>query len=214
MGAAPSDVIPVLLLAESRYPSYARPIVADRQPSKERPPWLTTAIVIAVALVLGLAVLPRLRPAAARFVGREAPDFVLPVIHGGDAGNRLRLSDLRGRVVVLDFWASWCGACKQQAPILDSFAQRRTNRETHVVGIATADDRANAVAFARSRALHCVAVFDEGERVAAAYGASSLPLLVVVDPDGQVSAARSGVVALSELETLTEEAANGEPSPP
>ena len=191
--------------------SYARRAVqnAKSTPSERlRPPWLSTALVIVASLAVGLLVLPRFSPGADRYVGDEAPDFVLPVVHGGDAGNRIRLSDLRGRVVLLDFWASWCAACQKQAPILDRFARNRSPDEVLVVGVNTGDQRDAAAAFARSRDLGYPIVFDETQGVAAAYDATTLPRLFVVDRTGRIQAVRTGVVSARELESLTKEAAS------
>ena len=186
-----------------------------QQPAKphNRPAWLTTALVIGASVVLGLVVLPRLRPGSSRLVGQEAIDFVLPVIHGGDVGSRLRLSDLKGRVVVLDFWASWCGPCQKQAPILSEFASRRRGKDVYVVGVNTSDARADAAEFARARALSYPCVFDGNGRVGAAYDARSLPTMVVINRAGQVSAVRQGLVPADQLLMLVKEALSGESTP-
>lgn len=201
----------MIRFAPGRRTSYARCAVQNPKQlpaERQRPAWLSTALVITVSLAVGFLVLPRLSPGADRYVGDEAPDFVLPVVSGGDAGNRIRLSDLRGRVVLLDFWASWCPACRQQAPILDRFVRSRSSDEVLVVGVNTGDERDAAVSFARSRDLAYPVVLDEDQAVAAAYDATTLPRLFVVDRGGRIRAVRSGVVSARELENLTKEAAS------
>jgi cytochrome c biogenesis protein CcmG/thiol:disulfide interchange protein DsbE len=186
--------------------------MAYRLATRQRPAWLNTALVLALATLIGLAVLPRLKAGSARFVGQQAPDFVLPVIHGGDPGNRLRLSDLRGRVVVMDFWASWCSACRRQAPILDAVARRSRPDQVTVLGVNVQDVRDEAVRFARARSLKYPILLDEDSQAADLYQVTSLPLMAVVGPSGQITAIRQGLVAAGELDELLQEALAGGPT--
>jgi len=181
---------------------------------RERPAWTTTALVIGISLVFGLAVLPRIRPSAAGLVGQEAPDFVLPVVHGGDPGSRIRLSNLRNQTVVLEFWASWCTACARQMLILNEIVGRAPGDEVAVVGVNVDDTPEPAAQFARARALRYPSVHDAGGQVADGYGANSLPTMVVVDREGRVRAVRHGLVRPKALESLLEEvSARGSRSP-
>jgi cytochrome c biogenesis protein CcmG/thiol:disulfide interchange protein DsbE len=172
---------------------------------RERPAWTTTALVIALSLLFGFAVLPRIRPSASRFVGQEAPDFVLPVVHGGDAGSRIRLSNLRNRTVVLEFWASWCTACARQMPILNELVGRLPSDQVVIVGVSVDDTPEPAAEFARARALRYPSVHDAGGQVADSYGASMLPTMVVVDREGRVRAVQRGVVGAQALAGMLEE---------
>ena len=166
---------------------------------------------IGVSLLFGFVVLPRIRPSAERFVGQEAPDFVLPVVHGGDAGSRIRLSNLRNQTVVLEFWASWCTACARQMPILNELVGRLASRQVAVVGVSVDDTPEPAASVARARSLRYPSVHDAGGQVAASYGASVLPTMVVVDREGRVRAVRHGVVAARDLESILEEVNAGGP---
>ena len=182
----------------------------ERGQQRARPAWQTTGLVIAASLIFGFFVLPRLQPGASRLAGGMAPDFVLPIIHGGDAGNRLRLSELRGKAVVLDFWASWCAACRAQVPILDEFSRRRAGQQVMVVGVNTGDEHDDALRFIRDRRFSYVSVFDDRGQVATAYQASTLPLMVVINAAGRITAVRQGVVPATQLNQLIEEALAGE----
>lgn len=167
---------------------------------------LTVILVIAASLFFGLWVLPRLGRSASPLEGRAAPGFELEVIAGGSPGNRLRLHDLAGKVVILDFWASWCAPCRQQAPIVEAFSKKHANADLAVVGVATDDDREDALAFVKSASLSYAMVWDEGNRVAGAYGVRNLPTLVVVGKSGNIVAVRSKIVRAAEIEQLTAEA--------
>lgn len=170
--------------------------------------WTTALLVAGVSLFFGVVVLPYLSPSKSELVGKAAPDFALNVIHGGEPGNRIRLSDLKGKAVVLDFWASWCQACRAQAPIVDRVAREAESSEVMVVGVNTGDSMPDAVRFAQQSGLSFVSVFDD-KGVADAFGVRELPTLVVVDKQGRVSAFRTRVVKESELKRLVEEATAG-----
>jgi len=178
----------------------ARMVRADPTPESRRR-WLNIVLLLGASVLFGAAVLPRLQPAAAKLRGMDAPDFALPVVYGGLPDSRMRLSDLRGKAVVLDFWASWCGVCRAQAPILDGVARRFQAEDVVVIGVNTGDRPDQAVAFARGRSLSYASVLDDGS-VAAAYRANALPTLVVVSRTGKIAEVRQGLVRAAELERL------------
>jgi thiol-disulfide isomerase/thioredoxin len=181
----------------------------------QRTSWLP-ALVLLGAAVLGYAVLPgvsrRVSPTA-RMIGEAAPDFSLPVFHGGDAGSRIRLSALQGNIVILDFWASWCKPCQAQARILSGLASRHEGGNVMFVGVNTSDNPERAAEFADSHQLPYPSVLDGGE-VANAYGASSLPTLVVIDAAGKVSDVTLGVLSAEEIDSAISAARAGAASKP
>jgi len=166
-----------------------------------RQAWLLIALVFGVSAFFGLIILPYIRPKPAVPKG-AAPDFVLPVIVNGDPGSRVKLSDLKGKAVVLDFWASWCAPCRAQAPIIDSVASENKGKDVVFVGVNTGDQRAPAVKFAQSRGLGYPAVFDPDGKVADAYNVQTLPTLFVIDRSGNIIAVHHGVVSAHKLEQL------------
>jgi cytochrome c biogenesis protein CcmG, thiol:disulfide interchange protein DsbE len=157
---------------------------------------------LVLSVVAGLFVLPRMFSTTSALVGKPAPDFTLEVINGADKGDRIRLSDLKGHPVLIDFWASWCDACRVEAPVLDAVARRHKERGLVVIGVATGDQPGQASHFAARHGLSYPIAYDAGDRVAAAYGVSSLPTLVVVDASGNVTAVHSGYEGENALERI------------
>lgn len=167
--------------------------------------------VLVFALILGFAWLPRLfRAHEPESVGKPAPEFSLPVLSQGAVmktpdGKSLALADLRGKAVVLDFWASWCGPCNAEMPLIDSVARRFADKDVMVVGVNTSDEEENARAWLSKRALSFPTVFD-GDNTSTKFGVVNLPTLVVLSKTGKVTAVRVGVTDASELERLVDRA--------
>jgi cytochrome c biogenesis protein CcmG/thiol:disulfide interchange protein DsbE len=170
------------------------------------------AIGVVLAVFATLAGLPRLfGTRGSTLVGREAPDFNLKVVASGGAleqkSTLLALHELRGRAVVLDFWATWCGPCRAQAPIVDGIARRWSDHGVTVVGVDTdAPDQGDPGQFAVRHGLSYPIVHDVSGETSRAYGVEALPTLVVVSADGRIVAVRTGVTEDSELDRLVREA--------
>ncbi len=125
---------------------------------------------------------------------RPAPDFTLPLVgEAGTAGpDRLRLGDLRGRVVLLDFWATWCGPCQRSTPMLARLNRRYGARGLSVVGVNVDQEGPAAVpVFARRFGLDYQVVYDDGP-VSAQYGIRGLPTMLLVDRTGMIRVTRVG----------------------
>lgn len=159
------------------------------------------AAILALSALFALVVLPRLAPPGNRMVDQAAPDFTLPVVANGDQAARMQLSELRDKVVVIDFWASWCGPCAAQAPILDRVA-RKFPEEVVVLGVNVDDAPHVARRYAVSKGLSYPILSDEQGEVQRTYGVNTLPSIVVVDRQGKVSTFVQGVVRQSSLERV------------
>lgn len=170
-------------------------------------------LVLVASVLFGYLVLPYFSSgvqSSSPLVGQAAPDFNLPVFHGGTGvKSRIELSALKGNVVVLDFWASWCRPCAVQATILSDMVPHLAD-DVVFVGVNTADNPTRAREFAERQNLPYAAVLDTGE-VAEAYGANSLPTLVVIDASGRVVSAASRVMSASEVEKAIAKAASASP---
>jgi cytochrome c biogenesis protein CcmG, thiol:disulfide interchange protein DsbE len=115
-------------------------------------------------------------------IGKPAPDFSLDRL---DRAGTLQLSSLRGKVVVLNFWASWCFPCKQEAPALAAASKRWGDRVV-VLGVDVNDFQGEARRFARKYGLTYPLVHDNRNVTSPKYGLTGLPETFFIDRRGKV----------------------------
>lgn len=174
---------------------------------------------VAVTLLVGLlgvfgVALARRQPAAFAGFGinavgraldiqaRPAPDFALDLYGGGS----LRLSDLRGRIVLVNFWASWCPPCREEARRLATAAETYAGRGVTLVGVNEWDSEANARDFLRQFDVRYPNGPDPTGRVAIEYGVTGLPETYVVNREGSLVRRWVGPFSQQELERFVEDA--------
>lgn len=144
---------------------------------------------------------PRALPS--ELVGDPAPAFVLPNLEGG---GMVDLDDLRGQVVVVNFWASWCLECRDEHPALDAAWDRYRERGVVFVGVLFEDTVQEGLAFADEFQTDWPLVDDPGSATAIGYGVFGVPETFVIAPDGTVVAKRVGPVEYTWLTSQIEEA--------
>src|SRR4029079_9367196 len=157
------------------------------------------AVLLGLSGLFGLAILPRLAPGDRGMVGKPAPAFTLPVAANGEAGARMSTAELKGRPIVLDFWASWCGLFAVEAPVLDRLARRYEKRGLVVLGVNSSDMPEVIKAYASRKGLSYPMGLEDGGAVSNRSEVDKLPSLVVIDKMGNVSAYLEGVVDESSL---------------
>jgi len=124
-----------------------------------------------------------------------APRFVLPDLSGA----KVDLQQLRGRPVVIDFWATWCAPCLHQIPVLNDF-QEHHPKDVVVLGVAVDVGGRDVVApFAREHDIRYRVLLGD-ESLAQRYGAFGFPSLYVVGPDGGIAMRHVGLASQEELE--------------
>lgn len=124
-----------------------------------------------------------------------------------DAEGSLSLAAQRGQIVVLNFWASWCGPCKVEAPVLQAVHERlqRDGKGT-VLGVTYKDYEKASVEFHRELGLTFPSLRDDKLELAPAFGTRNLPETFVIDAEGRVVALARGVVSRSFLDRAIERA--------
>ena len=121
-------------------------------------------------------------PAKAAVDESTAPDFTLESLDG----EHVRLEELRGQVVLINFWASWCGPCRQEMPVLDRLHQRYQSTGFTVLGINVEGEVAPAKSIVDKTAVTFPVLIDAGQSVSKLYDLKAMPSTVVVDRDGKV----------------------------
>ncbi|HEY7418670.1 MAG TPA: TlpA disulfide reductase family protein [Ktedonobacteraceae bacterium] len=141
-----------------------------------------------LALIWTQLLTPASRSASDPLVGHPAPDFSLAMLRSQSGKNTLSLADLKGRPVVLNFWASWCEPCKEEAPLLESTWKQMQGQGKDVVflGIDYQEANNNGVHFLQSYNITYEAVSDTHGTVATQYGVASLPQTVFINRNSVV----------------------------
>jgi peroxiredoxin len=155
------------------------------------------ALIAVAAAIVGLFAL-QMTGGATLPAGSAAPGFSLP--RADAKGERIGLADLRGKVVVIDFWSTTCPPCLAQMDELETLRRRMASRGVEVIGICAGGEPLDEVArFVRERRVAYPTAVDADGSVAAAYRVRSLPTLYVVDAAGRVRAGHAGYWAEPEL---------------
>ena len=156
------------------------------------------------------AILPSSRPQpqtgrpepALPVVGNPAPDFTLPDL----SGRPVSLGDFRGRPVLLNFWATWCGPCREEMPRIQAFHEQYRDRVA-VVGVDVGESAEQVEAYVRAGGYTWLFLLDEQAATAEKYAVYGLPTTFFLDRDGIIRAKRIGV--MSEEQILAMAAAAG-----
>jgi len=114
--------------------------------------------------------------------GQAAPDFALK----SSTGENLRLSEYRGDVVMINFWATWCGPCRQEMPLLDELYSRYNRVGFNLLGVNIDDDSRRAMQMVEELGVNFPVLFDARKEVSKLYEVEAMPVTVIVDRQGTV----------------------------
>jgi cytochrome c biogenesis protein CcmG/thiol:disulfide interchange protein DsbE len=138
--------------------------------------------------------------------GRPAPAFALPVFAAGEpplareVGDTIRLGDLRGKVVVVNFWASWCLACRDEHVALSETARQYADKPAQFIGVLYHDRPVSGLRWIESMGGQSYpSVTDDRSRMAIDYGLYGVPETFIVDPGGRIAYKHIGPITASVL---------------
>jgi len=116
------------------------------------------------------------------YAADPAPDFTLK----SSTGENIRLAEQRGQVVMLNFWASWCGPCRQEMPLLDGISKKYGKMGFVLYGINVDQDTAEAKSVLQKININYSVLFDPESKLSSLYKVDAMPTSVIIDKQGNI----------------------------
>jgi peroxiredoxin len=139
--------------------------------------WLTVVSIISTSIVFTAS-----KSNAAQLINNPAPDFTLKSL----SGQNVNLNEQRGKITVINFWASWCGPCRKEMPILQRFHDKYTDLGVQVWGVNVEQENQAGRDFISKINVNFPILFDEKNTLSALYQVDAMPTTVVVDRSGLI----------------------------
>jgi cytochrome c biogenesis protein CcmG/thiol:disulfide interchange protein DsbE len=171
---------------------------------RHRARWIALAVgvfvaVLAVVLATQVGTDPRADTNRSHLVGKDAPAFDLPTLDG----NQVRSNELAGKVVVVNFWNSWCIPCLREHPALVEFYARHAGDPSFVmIGIVRDDTESAIRRYVEEEGVPYTVAFDPGGRAALDFGTRGQPETYSISPDGVIAGSKFGESSVDDLETM------------
>ncbi|MDR3700114.1 MAG: tetratricopeptide repeat protein [Candidatus Sulfopaludibacter sp.] len=146
-----------------------------------------------------------------RFIGKPAPEFRLKDLKGAGVA----LSDFKGKVVLLDFWATWCGPCREEMPDFEKIHQELASKDVTVLALDANEPRDTVAGFIQKEKYTFPVLLSEGTDVVARYSVNAFPTTFAIDKSGRIAdiAVGGGAGTLARLQGIIETARAGAPAP-
>ena len=152
---------------------------------------ILTRYIMMLALCIGFT-----STVSAQATKNIAPDFTLK----SQTGKNLKLSELRGKVIMINFWASWCGPCRQEMPVLDQLYKHYRPLDFTVLGVNVEQNPDDAKSLLKDVSVSFPILFDKENKVSKLYNIKGMPSTVLVDRDGNVRYVHIGYQSGTEQE--------------
>ena len=123
-----------------------------------------------------------LLPVTSLNAASKAPDFTLK----SKSGKNIRLSDYRGEVVMINFWASWCGPCREEMPLLENLYKRYKKLGFVIIGVNVEADSSKANSYLRDITVSFPILYDTKNEVSKKYNVNNMPTTVILDRNGNI----------------------------
>src|SRR5512140_1152136 len=150
---------------------------------------LSVGLVAALAMAL---------PVVGATPSGPAPEFTLPEKGGG----QVDLAKYKGQVVMLNFWASWCGPCREEMPLLENIYKKYNKMGFTLIGVNVEPDSKAAEGFLKQTPVSFPVIYDKDSTVSKAYDVSGMPSTVIIDRKGNIRVLHRGYKAGDENEYL------------
>jgi cytochrome c biogenesis protein CcmG/thiol:disulfide interchange protein DsbE len=161
--------------------------------------------VVAILVLLGYGFTREPKYIPSPLLAKPAPPFTLPLFEGGV----LRLEDLRGKVVFLNFWASWCPPCRAEARTLEAAWQKYKAQDVVFVGVNIQDKEPDARGFLEEFGITYPNGIDRGSKTAIDYGVWGLPETFIIDREGRIAYKHVGALGWQTITSKLDEALRG-----
>jgi len=153
-------------------------------------------------IIIGMLVLSSCGLEAAPEIGHPAPDFTLNDLDG----NEVSLSDFRGKVVFLNFWAIGCPPCRFEMPEMEELYQEYKNKDVVIIGVDLGEYRSSVKSFIEENGYSWIFVIDTYGQVARDYLITGIPSSFFIDEDGIIRALQIGMMSRANMEVKLAEA--------
>ena len=181
----------------------------DPQSSGAERPWrrliVTLAAILPLIGILAYGFYRDPRYIVSPIVGRSAPSFALTLFDG----SKLRLDDLRGKVVFLNFWASWCPPCRAEARELEAAWKKLKDKDVVFLGVAIQDSEENARAFIKEFAITYPNGMVSSGKINIDYGVWGIPESFFIDAEGRITYKHVGGIGSAIVVAKVDEARRG-----
>jgi cytochrome c biogenesis protein CcmG/thiol:disulfide interchange protein DsbE len=132
---------------------------------------------------------------------KQAPNFALKDAHG----KTVKLSDFKGKVVLLDFWATWCGPCQIEIPWFEEFQRKYKDRGFEVVGVSMDDDGWKVITpFVQQKKINYRILLGDDATGSLYGGVDALPMTLVIDRDGRIASVHVGLASKGDFADVIE----------
>lgn len=159
----------------------------------------STSRLLALALTAALAL------AGCRKAEMQRIEFELPSLESGT----ISLADFTGRVVLVEFWATWCTPCRAQATILEDLFETFTDSEVQFLAVSLGEERDTVRSFVSKNPFQYPVLLDTEDELSGKLGIYALPTVLVIDRSGEVLFSRPGLATAATLRRVLEEAIAG-----
>lgn len=148
----------------------------------------TIFVSLVVSLALGLSTMTALADGGVK-KGQAAPEVAGKNLNGK---GKFVLSSFKDKVVFVDFWASWCGPCKEEMPILEKLRKRYGKDGLVIVGVSVDNNAEKAAEFAKKMGVKFFIIHDEGHKIAERYKPAKMPTSFIIDKKGNIAFVHEG----------------------